>query len=246
MSQRSAFSAAASATAEVSEPPRPSVVMRLSGAMPWKPATTATWPVAMRRISSAPSMASMRALPCAVSVSIGICQPCQERASTPMSCSAMASRPEVTCSPVATTASYSRASCSGESSWHQPTSWLVAPAMAETTTATWCPASTSRLTRSATLRMRSRSATEVPPNFITRRMGAVVGFQSSVVRGRRRAAKLGSGAGCQRRGLGGHTGAANRGQPWWVRRWPRMRSPGSTRWRRAGGNRMGRCARCTG
>ena len=32
MSQRSAFSAAASATAEVSDPPRPSVVMRLSGA----------------------------------------------------------------------------------------------------------------------------------------------------------------------------------------------------------------------
>ena len=44
MSQRSAFSAAASATAEVSDPPRPSVVMRLSVPMPWKPATTATWP----------------------------------------------------------------------------------------------------------------------------------------------------------------------------------------------------------
>src|ERR1700752_3915415 len=41
--------------------------------------------------------------------------------------------------------------------------------MAETTTATSCPASTSRLTCRATLRMRSISATEVPPNFITRR-----------------------------------------------------------------------------
>src|SRR4051794_9349128 len=41
--------------------------------------------------------------------------------------------------------------------------------MAETTTATWFPASTSRFTRIATLRMRSRAATEVPPNFITMR-----------------------------------------------------------------------------
>ena len=32
---------------------------------------------------------------------------------TPISCSAIASSPEVTCSPEATTASYSRASCSG-------------------------------------------------------------------------------------------------------------------------------------
>ena len=32
----------------------------------------------------------MRALPCASSVWMGICQPCQERASTPISCSAMA------------------------------------------------------------------------------------------------------------------------------------------------------------
>ena len=49
----------------------------------------------------------------------------------------------------------------------QATSWLVSPAMAETTTATWLPASTSRLTSLATFRMRSRSATDVPPNFMT-------------------------------------------------------------------------------
>src|SRR5688572_19672833 len=79
----------------------------------------------------------------------------------------MASSPEVTCSPEATTASYSRASCRGEASVHQVTSSLVLPDMAETTTATSCPASTSRLTWRATLRIRSISATEVPPNFIT-------------------------------------------------------------------------------
>ena len=61
----------------------------------------------------------------------------------------------MTCSPEATTASYSRASCSGAASRHQATSWLVVPAMAETTTATSWPASTSRLTWRATLRMRS-------------------------------------------------------------------------------------------
>ena len=81
----------------------------------------------------------------------------------------MASSPEVTCSPDATTVSYSRASCIGEASRIQPTSSLVLPDMAETTTATSWPASTSRLTWRATLRMRPMSATEVPPNFITMR-----------------------------------------------------------------------------
>ena len=88
---------------------------------------------------------------------------------TPMPSSTIASSPAVTCSPEATTASYSRASCSGAASRAQATSSLVLPAMAETTTATSWPASTSRLTWRATLRMRSISATEVPPNFITRR-----------------------------------------------------------------------------
>src|SRR3954471_12635347 len=87
----------------------------------------------------------------------------------PKPCSTIASSPAVTCSPDATTASYSRASCIGEASRHQSTNSLVLPAIAETTTATSWPASTSRLTWRATLRMRSILATEVPPNFITRR-----------------------------------------------------------------------------
>src|SRR3954465_12144714 len=49
--------------------------------------------------------------------------------------------------------------------------------MAETTTATSWPASTSRLTWRATLRMPSISATEGPPNFITRR--AMAGLRAS-------------------------------------------------------------------
>src|SRR5262245_37963077 len=81
----------------------------------------------------------------------------------------MASRPEVTYSPEATTVSYSRASCSAAASRHHPTSSLVLPAMAETTTATSWPALTSRPTRRPTLRIQSTSATEVPPNFTTKR-----------------------------------------------------------------------------
>ena len=156
------------ATALVSEPPRPNVAMRRrSGSMPWKPVMTATSPCARRRLISSPSIPVMRAAPCAALVVIGICQPCQERACRPIDCSTMASNPAVTCSPVATTASYSRASCRTEASRTQATSWLVTPAMAETTTATLLPPSTSRLTWRATLRMRSTLATEVPPNFMT-------------------------------------------------------------------------------
>ena len=123
-----------------------------------------------RLMISLPSMSSIRAEAWASLVLIGICQPCQERAWMPMPCSTMASRPDVTCSPEATTASYSRASCIGEASVHQATSSLVLPDIAETTTATSWPASTSRFTWRATLRIRSILATDVPPNFITRRL----------------------------------------------------------------------------
>src|SRR5580704_204135 len=171
MSQRSAPIAAAIATADVSEPPRPSVVMRpVSSCRPWKPEITATSARSlMRRISSSPLTSRMRADAWACEVRIGSCQPCQERATIPIACSVIASNPEVTCSPEATTTSYSRASCSTAASRHHSTSRLVVPDMADTTTATSWPASTSRLTWRDTLRMRSMSATDVPPNFITSR-----------------------------------------------------------------------------
>src|ERR1019366_3252343 len=111
----------------------------------------------------------MRPEPCSFEVRTGICQPCHERAGIPCSCRTMARRPAVTCSPEATTASYSRRSQSFEASSHQPASSLVFPAMAETTTAMSWPACRSRAMCLATLRMRSMFATEVPPNFITRR-----------------------------------------------------------------------------
>ncbi len=111
MSQRSAWIAAATATAEVSEPPRPRVVTRpVSAWMPWKPAITATSPLAKPASRFFGSISAMRAEPCASEVTTGICQPCQERALRPSFCRATASRPAVTSSPEATTASYSRGS----------------------------------------------------------------------------------------------------------------------------------------
>src|SRR3569833_2508239 len=118
---------------------------------------------------------SMRAEPWMAVVLIGTCQPSQERAFTPMALRVMARSPQGTCSPAATTTSYSRWSTSAR--WFSPapdlaaslvqaTSLLVSPDMAETTTATLLPRSTSAFTNPATWRMRGISATEVPPNFI--------------------------------------------------------------------------------
>ena len=110
MSQRSACTAAATATALVSDPPRPSVVVRPCGLTPWKPGITAISPAAMLASSASVSMLSMRALAWASSVWIGICQPCHERALQPSACRVSASSPLVTCSPLATTTSYSAGS----------------------------------------------------------------------------------------------------------------------------------------
>ena len=57
----------------------------------------------------------------------------------------------------------------GLASRQKLTSRSVSPAIAETTTATSCPASCWRFTMPATRLMRSVPAIEVPPNFITMR-----------------------------------------------------------------------------
>jgi hypothetical protein len=152
---------------------RRGVARRPDRVTPWKPAITATSPVSIAAPSFSAGISSMRARPWASSVRMGICQPIQDRAGTPMLRKVMASRPAVTCSPDATTVSYS-SSLSGRSPAEAPapsvqaTSSLVLPAMAETTTATG-RADASAATSRATRRMRSRSATDVPPNFITSR-----------------------------------------------------------------------------
>ena len=150
MSQRSAFSAAASATAEVSEPPRPSVVMRPSGPTPWKPATTATWPVVEAALRSRPGR-SPRCAPCRARrrCGSGSASPARSGRLTPSVLQRdrqqagghlLAGRDHrVVFARVVQRGDPARRS-------RRPAGWS-SPAMAETTTATWLPASTSRLTR---------------------------------------------------------------------------------------------------
>src|SRR5712691_6266634 len=93
--------------------------------------------------------------------------PRKERAGTPTCWRARAASAAVTCSPVETRASLSRSSGVGAMARARPRSRFVSPAMALTTTTTWFPRARLAATRSATWRMRSTSATEVPPNFCT-------------------------------------------------------------------------------
>src|SRR5216683_2920752 len=156
ISQASAFSAAASATAVVSDPPRPSVVMLPWSSMPWKPATTA---ISLRlRLSNSfsPSMLRMRAW-----------WPRKLRAFPFSSWMARARSPTETCSPVETTTSCSRWLGRREIWPVSPSSRFVSPAIALTTTTTSFPALRAASARRATLRIRSRSPTEVPPYFWT-------------------------------------------------------------------------------
>ena len=80
---------------------------------------------------------------------------------------AIANRPMVTCSPVASTTSISRGSGDSCISCASATKRLVSPLMADTTTTTSCPSSRARFTRLATFLMRSGEPTDVPPYFCT-------------------------------------------------------------------------------
>ena len=102
-----------------------------------------------------------------VSVRKPACQPVNERAGQPRSRSAIASSAIVTCSPVATSMSCSRASGLAAISWESRSSRSVSPLIAETTTATRFPLACAPATRRATFLMRSGDPTEVPPNFLT-------------------------------------------------------------------------------
>src|ERR1700760_3728237 len=159
---------AASATAVVSEPPRPSVVTsRLSVETPWKPATRTirSCSRAWRMRSARASM--IRALVGEESVTIPACEPVSEIASCPMSWIAIAQRAQEIRSPVESSMSISRATGRAEISCAWATSSSVVLPRAESTATTRLPASRAATIRPAARLMRSASATEVPPNFIT-------------------------------------------------------------------------------
>ena len=104
--------AAAKATAEVSEPPRPKVV--ISGTperlllVPWNPATTTTLPSSSSRRTRSVLISRIRARPWADSVRIPTWGPVIEPAGMPWACRAIESSAIETCSPVASSMSISR------------------------------------------------------------------------------------------------------------------------------------------
>ena len=161
----SAPSAAAKATALVSEPPRPSVVMLPFSSIPWNPATMTMKPASsFLCILSAP-MLFIRAFVWASSVSILICEPVKLIAFWPVASIAIAMRETVCCSPVLRSMSISRLGGFGFNSSASAMSWSVCLPRAEQTITTCLPVLTVFIARVAARRIFSASATDVPPNF---------------------------------------------------------------------------------
>ena len=136
---------------------------------PWKPATTGTTPRASASVSRSARTSTIFALVCVVSVMMPAWLPVNDAASTPSSASAMHSSDIVIRSPAVSSMSSSRAGVTElTSSAIRMSSSVVLP-IAETTTTTSSPFWRVQATCLATSRIRSASATEVPPNFWTMR-----------------------------------------------------------------------------
>ena len=95
------------------------------------------------------------------------CQPVRLMAETPSSCKAIVSREIEISSPAASSISISRWDGSEVISAALAIRSSVVSPCAETTTTTSLPALRVFMTMRATLKMRSRSLTEEPPNFCT-------------------------------------------------------------------------------
>ena len=168
ISHSSALSAAANATAEVSDPPRPNVVISPRWLTPWKPATIGMQPASNSARRATVSISWILALPCTLSVFIEIWSAKNDLAWTPMDKSPRLNKEIVTCSPEAVSTSISRAlPWSPPMSWPMVTKRLVSPDIADTTTTTSWPWSMYPFMRCATPRIRSTSPTLVPPYFWT-------------------------------------------------------------------------------
>ena len=135
--------------------------------MPWNPATTATAPPASVSRIRSPLTSRIFALPWTVSVTIPACEPVKLTAWTPWSMIAMQSSAIEIRSPAVSSMSSSRPCGSWDTSWASRTRSSVVLPIAETTTITWLPWRWVRTMCSATARIRSGSATEVPPYFWT-------------------------------------------------------------------------------
>ena len=109
----------------------------------------------------------MRALVWPESVTIPACEPVSEIASWPRSLMTIAASAQVTRSPVESSMSISRGCGRSETSCASETSSSVCFPRAESTATTCRPSSFAATIRPAARLMRSASATEVPPNFMT-------------------------------------------------------------------------------
>ena len=137
---------------------------------PWNPATTATLPPSSASRSRSLRISRILALRCAVSVTMPACEPVNDTAASPRSMIAMHSNAIEMRSPEVSSMSISRALGSLETSWARRSRSSVVLPMADTTTTTSSPPRRVRTMCSATARMRSGSATDVPPNFCTSRL----------------------------------------------------------------------------
>ena len=124
---------------------------------------------------------------CEVSVTIPACEPVREIARWPRSLIAIAQRAHEIRSPVESSMSISRGSGVGETSWAMAISSSVVWPRAERTATTRLPLSRWATILRAARWIRSASATEVPPNFITIVPGTVkrTDHHAAVARGPR-------------------------------------------------------------
>ena len=144
--------------------------MRLSGPRPWNPATTATCPSPKRRASfSGVDRRDPRLAVDAVGADRHLPAEPRARVDAELLQAPAPSAPRSPARPRRRRRRIRARRGGARSRCVHCTSWLVTPAIAETTTATSLPASTSRLTRRAAFLIRSTVATDVPPNFCTMR-----------------------------------------------------------------------------
>ena len=180
ISHASAPSAAASATAVVSEPPRPSVVTScVAVETPWKPATSTILSAASAAWIRSARTSTIFALVCDPSVTMPACEPVSETASWPRSWIAIAQSAFEIRSPVEMSMSYSRGCGRGETSCASRISSSVVSPIAESTATTFAPDSRAAASRCATRFSLSVSPTDEPPNFITISPGVRVGLPTA-------------------------------------------------------------------
>ena len=167
ISQLSAPSAAASATAVVSDPPRPSVVISWPVETPWKPATSTIFPSSSASWIRCARTSTIFAFVCVVSVTIPACEPVSEIASWPRSSIAISASAHEMRSPTEISMSIARGFGRVGDPCARSTSSSVVSPIAESTRDDPAALLLRRDDPPGDAFSRSGSPTDVPPNFIT-------------------------------------------------------------------------------